>query len=236
MAGQDGAAELRDHQPGSVAADRVEVDGTGFGSAPRPEGFAAEWSPAELGQAIRATRRRLELSISEVARRSELAQSFLSQVELGRSDISVGRLVRVAQALGVRLTDLLDIPASSPGQVVRAAERIELPTPTDGLRIYLMAPSLDSGRTYATGTLDENAIVEPTLRSRGSESFVALVEGVVRIDLSTGAPVTLHPGDSVSYLSDDFVRMANVHSGRSVFFWVQAAPFTPTGRRHIKAL
>ncbi len=71
-------------------------------------GLADGWEPARLGSAIRAVRTSRGLSVSELARRSELSQSFLSQVEIGNTDISVGRLVRVAEALDVALADLVD--------------------------------------------------------------------------------------------------------------------------------
>ena len=74
-----------------------------------------DWSPARLGRAIREVRSRQGLTVTEVARRSGLSQSFLSQVEAGQSDISVGRLIRVAQVLDVHVTDLLEAPVAPVG-------------------------------------------------------------------------------------------------------------------------
>src|ERR1700756_1260305 len=102
------------------------------------------WSPARLGGAIRALRVSRGLSVTELARRSELSQSFLSQVEIGRTDISVSRLVRLAKALDVSLDDLVDHRSRSADQVVRAAERVELPTRSKGMRLYLLARSFDN--------------------------------------------------------------------------------------------
>jgi transcriptional regulator with XRE-family HTH domain len=181
------------------------------------------WSPSRLGAAIRALRVSRGLSVSELARRSELSQSFLSQVEIGRTDISVGRLVRLAEALDVSLTDLVDHRVQSAHYVVRADERVELPTPTDGMHLYLLARSLDSGRINGWGWLDPGAAAGPIYSSPGSESFLYVLEGAAQIELSGERVLTMNAGDSASYRAAEFKAMSNPHDSRCVFLWVQAA-------------
>jgi transcriptional regulator with XRE-family HTH domain len=161
------------------------------------------------------------LSVSELARRSDVSQSFLSQVESGDSDISVGRLLRLAHALSVDVADLLGRAAIARGSVVRKHERVELPTPSDGLRLELLAPSLDHSRTNALGSLRAGATVEPSQSTRGSETFVYLLKGRAQIELRTGTTIDLRPGDSVTYPSEDFARMTNPGGQDSLFIWVE---------------
>ena len=52
-------------------------------------------TPAGLGSALRAARRRKSLSLSDVAAATGISPSFLSLVENGKSDITIGRLVRL---------------------------------------------------------------------------------------------------------------------------------------------
>jgi transcriptional regulator with XRE-family HTH domain len=184
------------------------------------------WSPSRLGGAIRALRVSRGLSVSELARRSDLSQSFLSQVEIGRTDISVGRLVRLAQALDVSLADLVDHRVQSAHYVVRADERVELPTPSAGMRLYLLARSLDSGRINGWGWLEPGAAAGPIYSSPGSESFLFVLEGAAQVELSGGRGLTLNPGDSASYAAAEFDGMSNPLDQRCVFLWVQA----PSGR------
>jgi transcriptional regulator with XRE-family HTH domain len=162
------------------------------------------------------------MSVSELARRSEVSQSFLSQVEMGRTDISVGRLVRLARALDVGLSDLIDHRGPSSDHVVRADERVELPTRSKGMRLYLLAPSLDSGRVNGLGYLEPGAVAGPIYSNPGSESFLYLLEGVAQIDLSGGRVLTLNAGDSASYQAHEFEGMSNPHDERVAFLWVQA--------------
>jgi transcriptional regulator with XRE-family HTH domain len=183
-----------------------------FGSAP------------SLGAQIRAVRAGRGLSISELARRSGMSQSFLSQVEAGKTDISVGRFVRLAQALDVDVTELLGEGARAGESVVREEDQAELPTPSAGLLLRLLAPSIDHARTNAVGTLEPGAVAEPAERNIGSESLVYMLEGTARIELTGGRRIVLQRGDSASYRSDEFERMANDGRRRNRFVWIQAAP------------
>jgi transcriptional regulator with XRE-family HTH domain len=192
-----------------------------------PENKALRWSPAELGQAIRRARTEKGLSITELARRSELSQSFVSQVEVGGSDISVGRLVRIAQALEMSVADLVEPESGPHGDVVRREEQVQLPTPTEGLRLSLLAGSVFRDKTFAIGLLDVGAVVEPVFTTTGLESFLFVQEGTTSIEFVSGEEVTLERGDSISYMTDDFVRQSNAGEVPCVFLWA----FSPRPRR-----
>ena len=187
----------------------------------------AGWSPRELGRAIRAARGKLGISISELARRSGLSQSFLSAVEAGQSDISVGRLIRVAQALGVRFADLIDERVNSGVNVVRTADRRLMSGGDPSLRIAMLAPSLDGTRTYAHCTIEPGATVEPA-GLPGRETFIVVAEGAVVLAFADGSSVRLEAGDSVSFPDEEIRTVANgVARRESSFFWVSA----PDARR-----
>ena len=77
----------------------------------------------DLGLTIRRLRESRQLSLKEVAARSGLTQSFLSQVERNLTSPSVASLRKVAQAFGVPLTKLFQGPVRPENRVVRRAER-----------------------------------------------------------------------------------------------------------------
>ncbi len=60
-----------------------------------------------VGAIIRRLRRQRGLSLDDLARRSGVSASFLSAVEREASDISVGRLAKVARAFGLDTPTLL---------------------------------------------------------------------------------------------------------------------------------
>jgi len=86
----------------------------------RPE---AGPGPVRLGQAIRAAREARGLSLRELARRVNVSASFVSQVERGQANPSVGTLYAVVAELGTSLDDLIgDTAASVPVPRARPAD------------------------------------------------------------------------------------------------------------------
>jgi DNA-binding NtrC family response regulator len=61
---------------------------------------------ADIGRQIRDLRKARGLTLKQVARRTNLSVSLLSQIERGESSASVSSLFKVATALDVKLTDL----------------------------------------------------------------------------------------------------------------------------------
>jgi transcriptional regulator with XRE-family HTH domain len=55
----------------------------------------------QLGQNLREIRQRLARSLTEVAKATGVSPSFISMVENGNSDISIGRLLKLTQTYGV---------------------------------------------------------------------------------------------------------------------------------------
>src|SRR5437870_657833 len=64
-----------------------------------------------VGSALRKVRTARNLSLSEVADATGISTSFLSLVEKDRSDITIGRLVRLIDFYGISITDLLPFAA-----------------------------------------------------------------------------------------------------------------------------
>jgi XRE family aerobic/anaerobic benzoate catabolism transcriptional regulator len=60
-----------------------------------------------LGESVRRARLAKTLTLKELAERSGLSQRFLSDLERGRGNISIARLVAVARALDAKVADLV---------------------------------------------------------------------------------------------------------------------------------
>ena len=69
----------------------------------------------DVGERLRAIRRSRRCTLRTVATRSGLSESFLSQVERGRSSASIASLRRIADALGVSMADLFAAQAIAQG-------------------------------------------------------------------------------------------------------------------------
>ncbi len=61
-----------------------------------------------LGEAIRAKRKAAAFTQEKLAERAELSAIFISRIERGKESPSVDNLVRIANALNLRVQDLVE--------------------------------------------------------------------------------------------------------------------------------
>jgi len=61
-----------------------------------------------LGEAIRTFRKKAKLTQERLAERADLNYKYLGEVERGEKTISVEALARIAQALNVRMAQLIE--------------------------------------------------------------------------------------------------------------------------------
>jgi transcriptional regulator with XRE-family HTH domain len=187
---------------------------------PHQSASAPAWSAEHLGQRLRELRTERGLRLSDVARGSGLSISFISHVEQGQSDIGVGRLMRLAHALNVRLPELVDLSGPPPQSLVHADQRAVLPTPIEDVRMELLADSPHEGRTYAVSHLAPGSVIEARGdRPPGQEYFIYILEGAAVVDLGSADPATLEEGDSAAFTSEDFRRLTNAGDMTTRLIW-----------------
>lgn len=148
-----------------------------------------------LGDRLHMLRVRRQLSLATVALGTGLSRSFLALLETGESDVSVSRLLRIAEFYGVWLADLVGTAAPAV-EILRASEVTLIPTDDNG-QIRLL--SANAVRTVMPFRLDlpPGTRIEGGL-SHAGEEFVHCVAG--RIDLEVvNAVHRLMPGDTASY-------------------------------------
>jgi transcriptional regulator with XRE-family HTH domain len=65
-------------------------------------------TPKQMGRRIRALRVDRELSQAAVAKRAKITREYVNKIEAGHYDPTVGVLQRIAKALDVPVTELLE--------------------------------------------------------------------------------------------------------------------------------
>ena len=170
-------------------------------SLPKNETLAPG-APPTLAEGLRAIRRSRRLSLAEVADATAISASFLSLVEKGRSDITIGRLVRLVDFYGISINDLL--PGSAEPafpEVVGVAERRLVHSPAEGIDVYLL--SGDTRRTMMPMLLEfePGAHLAEHGRHEGEE-WVHVLEGTLSLELQDSEPQLLGAGDSGYYPAD----------------------------------
>ena len=154
-----------------------------------------------LAAGLRALRLSKGLSLKEVALATDISVSFLSLVENGKSDITIGRLVRLVNFYGVTLTDLVPpAPHDPEPEITHVEERtlISHSSPAEGIDVYLLTP--DTDRTMMPMELEFDPAAELAEYGRHEgEEWVYVVEGRLRLTLDGAEPRYLDKGDSAYY-------------------------------------
>jgi transcriptional regulator with XRE-family HTH domain len=137
---------------------------------------------ARLAANIRRLRIARHLSLSELARATQIGKATLSAIESGRSNPTVGTLGAVADALRVPVSQLLDEPELGEIRVVRAkpAEGIEraIAGAPFGVRELSLPPrSTHEADAGAPGTREELFVVEGKLIAGPVERITELARG-----------------------------------------------------------
>ena len=177
----------------------------------------------DVGDRLRALRRSRRATLRTVAERSGLSESFLSQVERGRSSASIESLRRVADALGVSMADLFE-PGGLPGpRVLRRDERPALSFGVLGKKLLLTPRPLHHLEVFA-GELEVGGSTgtEPYAHGDSEELFVVL-SGTVQLELA-GELFDLEPGDSIDYRSSTPHRISNTGQDLAEVMWIISPP------------
>src|SRR5215467_475214 len=91
----------------------------------------------DLGTRLRALRTERGLSLSQLEGATSISSSFLSLVESGKSDITISRLVRLADFFDVELGDLVGGSRTDrrPFEVVRDGDGSVVVSRTEGVTV-----------------------------------------------------------------------------------------------------
>lgn len=167
-----------------------------------PEPVGAPSHNAELGPALREARKARGFSLTEVAEATGISRSLLSLIETGRSDITIGRLGRLAQLYEIRLADLVPEPRHPDPIVVRSDDRPVIHYTAEGIDVEVLAPQGPKQMQALLATLLPGAKMEDYI-VQDNEQFVHVIEGRVRTEFGDGRAIELDAGDSAYYVSGE---------------------------------
>jgi transcriptional regulator with XRE-family HTH domain len=177
----------------------------------------------DVGERLRTLRRLRRCTLRTIADRSGLSESFLSQVERGRSSASIASLRRIAEALGVSIADLFE-PGGLPGpRVLRRDERPALQFGILGRKLLLTPRPLHHLEVFA-GELEVGGSTGAEAYAHGdSEELFVVLSGSVQLELG-GEVFELGSGDSIDYRSSTPHRISNVGDELAEVMWIISPP------------
>jgi transcriptional regulator with XRE-family HTH domain len=189
-----------------VIADEVEeLEAAGLAIAParRPQ--------PTLGRRLKALRASRGLSLKEVAASTGVSASFLSMIESGRNEMTIGRLVSMADFYEVGLADLLPEGDGDPPVVLRNVDRRPIDSAdhlvsTEALAAWHHGDMSSRIVRFEVGGQSRHEVAP----SPGPE-FILVLAGELTIEFADDTAVVLAEGDSIWFEASR--RHRHVNSG-----------------------
>lgn len=166
----------------------------------------------ELGKRVK--RRRLELGMAgrELARRTGLSASFISQVERGKTNVSLESLRLIAEQLDVSILHFLSDTPQSPepaavpentlpqlnNSVVQVAERPTITFPDTGVSYELLTRDLSRKMEAVCGRLAPGTGNVARRLRQPTEEFIYVLSGSLIVGLGSERH-RLDPGDTIYF-------------------------------------
>jgi transcriptional regulator with XRE-family HTH domain len=165
-------------------------------------------SPAvDLGRTARRLRESQNLTLADVARRSNISSAMLSRLETGRVSPSLETIVALAQSLGVTPSVLMQRVGADDGagaQLIRAGEGLE--TVRSGTRrghtYHLLAAQRGPRKVFEPFLvmMNDRSEVFPGFQHPGIE-FLHLLTGILHYRHGRHTYV-MRPGDTLTFRGD----------------------------------
>jgi transcriptional regulator with XRE-family HTH domain len=162
----------------------------------------------ELGERLRAIRLLRRLTLREVAAAAGVSESFVSQLERGRSSASVATLQRLAAALGIEISDLFAAEPHAGPRVLRREERQQLEWGHLGRKALLTPKPFHSLEVVAAAFDPGGSTGDEPYTHGDSEELLLVLAGRVHLQLGSEL-LDLSTGDSVNYRSSTAHRVSN---------------------------
>jgi transcriptional regulator with XRE-family HTH domain len=177
----------------------------------------------DVGERLRSIRTARRRTLREVAERAGLSESFLSQVERGRTSASIASLQRIAEALGLSVADLFQPVGPRQPRVLRRDDRPTLAFGVLGRKMLLTPRPLHELEVFV-GELDQGGSTGEEQYAHGdSEELFVVLHGVVRLELGE-EEFELERGDSIDYRSSTPHRIFNVGDEPAEVMWIISPP------------
>jgi transcriptional regulator with XRE-family HTH domain len=177
-----------------------------------------------VGENLKRLRAERTLSLSDLARASNVAKATLSALEGGRGNPTLETLSALAAALQVPMGDLITAADPEPVTVVRADEGTGIPGTANDLRLI--------ARFTPGGTVEVYEASWPKRSTRnagghgpGTREHVFVTRGGLKVG-PVGREVGLAGGDYATFAADD-PHLYEARAGTRALLLMQWAPGAP---------
>jgi transcriptional regulator with XRE-family HTH domain len=170
---------------------------------------------------VRDLRRKRGWTLEQLSAACGVSRSMLSEIERQRANPTLVVAYRIAQAFGMSLGELVEIPnATQRIDIIRADDRTFHYRSDRYCRIRTLSPlHLEKSVEYYEVVLRPGGALKSAPHFEGARELLTVQKGSVRIR-SAGDTAELHKGDSAHYPADVPHAIENPSSTDAVLFLV----------------
>lgn len=152
----------------------------------------------ELGKKIVEFRKQKGFTIKQLAERTTVTASLLSQIERGLADPSLNTLRMISSALDIPMFNLFIEAVDTKDLIVRANSRKQIAFPSDNAEYALLSPDLSGAIEMVLMKLPSKTHSVRNLMAHTGEEVAYVHQGEVVLHLADRVEI-LRVGDSVKF-------------------------------------
>ncbi len=183
-----------------------------------------------LGNKIRKTRIEKGLKIVEVAEKTGLTSSTISQVEREIISPSIDTLKKIGNVLGVPISYFFEeVEKDGPdlnyqkSPVVHEDKR-KILQPNNGVTFYLLNPDMSGPIEFIYNIYEPGASTGEGFYSHEGTECGLILEGELEVQIGE-KKYLLKEGDSITFSSEEPHRKENVGKKRCICVWANTPPY-----------
>jgi transcriptional regulator with XRE-family HTH domain len=187
-------------------------------------GVVEEVASGRLGERVRGLRRERGLTLDLLAERSGVSRAMISKLERGEKNPTLVVAAKIAEGLGVRLSQLVGVEEGREVVVVPRGRRMVVRDPETGFERQLLSPSFGGrGIEFIKNVVPEDSTSgEFPPHRRGVEEYVVVERGRLRAFLGS-EDYLLEEGDALYFEADVSHRFDNAGKGECSYYLVIAS-------------
>jgi len=183
--------------------------------------MVAAVSPGRLGGRVKELRRRRRLTLEELAELSGVSRAMISKLERGEKNPTLVVAAKLAEGLGVTLSQLAGMEERREVVVVPKERRMVMRDPETGFERQLLSPNfVGSGVEFIRNEIpDGSTSGEFPPHRRGVEEHIVVERGSLRATLGR-EEYLLEEGDAIYFEADVKHRFDNAGQGVCSYYLV----------------
>jgi XRE family transcriptional regulator, regulator of sulfur utilization len=151
---------------------------------------AKQSQPPSVGAALAALRQQRELSLDELSRQSGVSKSMLSQIERNQTNPTIAIVWRLANALGVEMSELIAGTAKASAPTISLVSAHHTPTmrsPDGKCELRILGPIELAGRfEWYELTVQAGGALRSEAHEPGSREHLTVMSGSLRVQSGDG--------------------------------------------------